>query len=139
MILIPPKAIIAIAFLKIDLFLFSSETFLKTACNNNKVQKDIKNDKKIGKDLNKSVIATSGEPLTMEPTISAKQYIRLKNANAEKTKNTIKTIATIKDCLFCFWSNVEITKLSLSKNFFILPFHPTDEISSCPFVEIEVF
>ena len=95
--LIPPKAIKQIAFLNNDLFLLSSSTFLKKPWKSNNAQKDMKNDKKIGIDLNKSLIATSGEPLTIEPMISAKQYIKLKNVKAEKRKNSIKPPATIND------------------------------------------
>ena len=52
--LTPPKAIKQIAFLNNDLFLLSSSTFLKKPWKSNNAQKDMKNDKKIGNDLNKS-------------------------------------------------------------------------------------
>jgi hypothetical protein len=55
----------------------------------------IKNDKKIGKDLPKSLIAISALPLTNEPTISAKAYKKFMNPNAHNKPNiTIRHVMT---------------------------------------------
>ena len=91
------KANKAIAFFFNDLLLFSSLTFLKKAWQSNNAQIDIKADKNNGRDLKASLKAASAELLTMEPTQSANAYIALKNVKAEKRKNTMIAIETIKD------------------------------------------
>ena len=50
-----------------------------------------------GRDLIKSVNATSTEPLTIEPIMSANAYNALKNVNEERMKNKITKPETIKD------------------------------------------
>ena len=87
----------AIPFLKMDLNLYSSSFPLRKAWTKNKAHKLIKNERNNGRDLNKSLIATSGEPLTTEPKMSAKAYNILKKVNEEKTNKTIITKAVIKD------------------------------------------
>ena len=87
----------AIPFLKIDFILYSSSLPLRKAWTKNNAHKLIKNDKYKGNALNKSLIATSGEPLTMDPKISAKEYSMLKKVNEEKTNRTIITKEVIKD------------------------------------------
>ena len=79
----------------------------------------MKNEKNNGKDLNKSLIATSAEPETMQPTMSAKAYNILKNVKAEKTNKTMTNKATMRDCFFWVLSNVELIKFSLLNKFFI--------------------
>ena len=113
------KANNAKAFFLMDLILLSSLTFLNKAWNNNMPQIDIKQERIKGRDLVISLMAASGEPLTMEPTKSANAYSALKNVNAEKMNKTIRTIETRRDCLLCALSKDERTKLSLLKNFFI--------------------
>lgn len=78
----------------------------------------------IGRDLNKSLIATSNDAQTIEPIASAKQYNALTKVNAENKKNKINKPLTINDCNLCFLSSEEKTKFSLAKNSFILPLHP---------------
>ena len=91
-----------IASLNNDLCHFSSFTLLKEAWTRSSDHKLIKKERNNGMDLNKSLIATSAEPLTMLPTASAKAYSILKNVNAEKMKKRINKPETTKDCLFCF-------------------------------------
>ena len=96
--LTPPKATKQIASLNKDLFLLSSLTFPKQAWTNNIAQILINADKNKGTDLIKSFNATSTEPLTIEPMISANAYNALKNVNDEKMKNKINKQETTKDC-----------------------------------------
>ena len=79
----------------------------------------MKNDNKIGKDLSKSLIATSGLPETIEPMISAKTNIKFTNVNAVNKKKIIIKADKTADCFFCNLSKEDNKKLSLSKNFFI--------------------
>ena len=106
---------------------------------NNNVHKQIKNIKKIGNDLPKSLIAISKLAQTHEPTISANAYKKFTNAKAVKMKETTIARVKSKDTFLCDLSAVDNIKLSLSKNFFILPFLPSDEVAFCSFIEIEVF
>ena len=57
----------------------------------------MKQERKIGRDLVKSLIAVSIDAQTIEPIISAKTYKALKNVYAAKTNKTIKTNETIRD------------------------------------------
>ena len=87
----------AIPFLKIDFNLYSSSLPLRKAWTKNKAHKLIKNDKYKGNALNKSLIATSGDPLTTDPKTSAKEYNMLKNVKEENTNKTIIIKEVTKD------------------------------------------
>ena len=80
----------------------------------------MKNVKKIGNDLPKSLAAISALPETIEPTISAKGNKKLINVKALKMKKTIIKIEVIKETNFCFLSNEDNNKLSLLKKSFII-------------------